>query len=135
MTAVIAIQINNFDAGNLVAFDITQATDPARVVNVAISGTNPYTLEFEPPVNPGTTETYLLLPSDAGRIPVGLIEDTAADLAHHSQRSRLYSNHPTRDLGWDANGDAYAWLDDLVALATRTQGLRVKVVGCAGYLR
>jgi hypothetical protein len=66
-------QINNFDAGNPVAFDITQATDPARVVNVEVSGTNPYTLEFEPPVNPGMTETYLLLPSDAGRVPVGLI--------------------------------------------------------------
>jgi hypothetical protein len=119
-------QINNFDAGNLVAFDITQATDPARVVNVAISGTNPYTLEFEPPVNPGTTETYLLLPSDAGRIPVGLIEDTAADLALTTNGAD-YILITHRDLGWDANGDAYGWLDDLVALR-EDQGLRVKVV-------
>jgi hypothetical protein len=119
-------QINNFDAGNLVAFDITQATDPARVVNVAISGTNPYTLEFEPPVNPGMTETYLLLPSDAGRVPVGLIEDTAADLAHTANAAD-YILITHRDLGWDADGDAYAWLDDLVALR-EDQGLRVKVV-------
>jgi hypothetical protein len=119
-------QINNFDASNLVAFDITQATDTARVVNVEVSGTNPYTLEFEPPVNPGTTETYLLLTSDASRTPVGLIEDTAADLALTANGAD-YILITHRDLGWDANGDAYGWLDDLVALR-QDQGLRVKVV-------
>jgi hypothetical protein len=122
-------QINNFDTSNLVAFDITQTTDPARVVNVEISGTNPYSLEFEPPVNPGATETYLVLRSDAGRIPVGLTEDTAADLALTANGAD-YILITHRDLGWDANGDAYGWLDDLVALR-EGQGLRVKVVDVA----
>jgi hypothetical protein len=122
-------QINNFDADNLVAFDITQATDPARVVNVAISGTNPYTLEFEPPINPGATETYLVLRSDAGKVPVGLVEDTAADLALETNGAD-YILITHRDLGWDVNGDAYGWLNDLVALR-EDQGLRVKVVDVA----
>ena len=119
-------QIDSFDASNLMVFDITQATDAARVVNVGISGTNPYTLEFEPPVNPGATETYLVLKSDASMIPVGLIEDTAADLALTTNGAD-YILITHRDLGWDANGNAYAWLDDLVALR-EDQGLRVKVV-------
>jgi len=119
-------QITDFDAANLVAFDITQTTDPARVVNVAINGPNPYTVEFEPPVNPGATETYLVLQSDTGKIPVGLIEDTAADLALTANAAD-YILITHRDLGWDANGDAYAWLNDLVALR-EGQGLRVKVV-------
>ncbi|MBW2437158.1 MAG: hypothetical protein JRF29_07755, partial [Deltaproteobacteria bacterium] len=119
-------RINNFNTGDLVTFDITQATDPARVVNSAISGSNPYTLEFEPPLNPGAIETYLVLTSDAVSIPVGLIEDTAADLALTTNAAD-YILITHRDLGWDANGDAYGWLDDLVALR-EDQGLRVKVV-------
>jgi hypothetical protein len=119
-------QISDFNASNLVVFDITQAADTARVVNLEISGPNPYTLEFEPPVNPGATETYLVLKSDAGKIPVGLIEDTAADLALTANGAD-YILITHRDLGWDANGDAYGWLDDLVALR-EGQGLRVKVV-------
>ena len=119
-------QISDFDAANLVVFDITQATDTARVVNLGISGTDPYSLEFEPPVNPGATETYLVLTSDAGKIPVGLIEDTAADLALTANAAD-YILITHRDLGWDANGDAYGWLNDLVALR-EGQGLRVKVV-------
>ena len=119
-------QIDNFDVRNLVVFDITQATDAARVVNVGISGTNPYTLEFEPPVNPGATETYLVLESNASMIPVGLIEDTAADLALTANGAD-YILITHRDLGWDANSDIYGWLADLVALR-EDQGLRVKVV-------
>jgi hypothetical protein len=119
-------QISDFVASNLVVFDITQATETARVVNLDISGTKPYTLEFEPPVNPGATETYLVLTSDASKIPVGLIEDTAADLALTANGAD-YILITHRDLGWDANGDAYGWLDDLVALR-EGQGLRVKVV-------
>ncbi|MGD2187352.1 MAG: C25 family cysteine peptidase, partial [Desulfobacterales bacterium] len=119
-------QISDFDAGNLVAFDITQATDPARVVNVEISGTNPYNFEFEPPVNPGATETYLVLTSNSSKVPVGLIEDTAADLALTANGAD-YILITHRDLGWDGNGDAYGWLEDLVALR-EGQGLRVKVV-------
>jgi hypothetical protein len=107
-------------------FDITQATDVGRVANVAISGSNPYTVEFEPPVNPGTTATYLVLDDDARMIPVGLIADTAADLADTANGAD-YILITHRDLGWDAGGNPYGWLDDLVALR-EDQGLRVKVV-------
>jgi len=119
-------QIDGFDTSDLVVFDITSATDVGRVANVEISGSNPYTLEIEPPVNPGTTATYLVLASDAGMIPVGLIEDTAADLADTANAAD-YILITHRDLGWDAGGDAYGWLSDLVALR-EDQGLRVKVV-------
>jgi hypothetical protein len=119
-------QIGGFNTHTLMVFDITQATDVGRVANVEISGSNPYTLEFEPPVNPGTTAAYLVLESDAGMLPKGLIEDTAADLADTANGAD-YILITHRDLGWDANGDAYGWLDDLVALR-QAQGLRVKVV-------
>jgi hypothetical protein len=119
-------QISNFDAANLVAFDITQATDTARVVNAEISGANPYTLVFEPPFNPGASETYLVLKSDAGMVPVALIEDTAADLANTANGAD-YILITHRDLGWEVNGDASGWLQDLAALR-QAQDLRVKVV-------
>jgi hypothetical protein len=119
-------QINNFDANNLELFDITQATDAARVVNAEVTGTNPYALAFEPPINPGETETYLVLKSDASMTPVELTEDTAADLADTANGAD-YILITHRDLGWDANGDPYGWLQDLVNLR-EGQGLRVKVV-------
>jgi hypothetical protein len=122
-------QIDGFTSDTLMVFDITQTSDVGRVANVAISGSNPYTLEFEPPVNPGATATYLVLESDASMIPVGLIEDTAADLADNANGAD-YILITHRDLGWNANSDAYGWLNDLVALR-EDQGLRVKVVDVA----
>ena len=122
-------QINGFDTNDLVVFDITSATDPARVANVVISGSNPYTVEFEPPVNPGTTETYLVLDTAACKVPVGMSGDVASDLADTANGAD-YILITHRDLGWDANGDAYGWLSDLVALR-ESQGLRVKVVDVA----
>jgi hypothetical protein len=122
-------QIDDFSTSTPRIFDITDATDVSRVANVAINGSNPYTLEFEPPVDPGATATYLVLDADASMIPVGLIEDTAADLADNANGAD-YILITHRDLGWDVNGDAYGWLDDLVTLR-EGQGLRVKVVDVA----
>jgi hypothetical protein len=119
-------QINDFGTHALRVFDITDANDVSRVANVAISGSNPYTLEFEPPVDPAATATYLVLDADATMIPVGLIEDTAANLAD-SANGADYILITHRDLGWDVNGDVYGWLNDLVTLR-ESQGLRVKVV-------
>jgi hypothetical protein len=119
-------QIDGFNTNTLRVFDITDATDVGRVVNVEISGSNPYTLAFEPPVNPGTTPTYLVLASDASMIPWGLVEDAGADLADTANGAD-YILITHRDLGWDANGDPYGWLEDLTALR-QAQGLRVKVV-------
>jgi hypothetical protein len=70
-----------------------------------------------------------VLRSDAGKVPVGLVEDTAADLALETNGAD-YILITHRDLGWDVNGDAYGWLNDLVALR-EDQGLRVKVVDVA----
>jgi hypothetical protein len=119
-------QLDGFNNNALMVFDITEATDVSRVANVEISGSNPYTLEFEPPVNPATTATYLVLASDAAMVPRGLIADTAADLADTANGAD-YILITHRDLGWDAGGNPYGWLDDLVALR-EDQGLRVKVV-------
>jgi len=119
-------QVDGFNNSALMVFDITEPTDISRVANFSISGSNPYTAEFEPPVNPGTTATYLVLASDATMVPVGLAEDTAADLADNANGAD-YILITHRDLGWDAVGNAYGWLNDLVALR-ENQGLRVKVV-------
>jgi hypothetical protein len=119
-------QIDGFNTGTLMVLDITQAADVGRVAHVEISGSNPYTLEFEPPANPGTTATYLVLDSGAGMNPVAMTGDTAADLADTANGAD-YILITHRDLGWDVNGDAYGWLSDLVALR-EDQGLRVKVV-------
>jgi hypothetical protein len=119
-------QLDGFNNSALMVFDITDATDVSRVANVAISGGNPYTMEFEPPANPGTTATYLVLASDAAMVPKGLIADNAADLAYTANGAD-YILITHRDLGWDAGGNPYGWLDDLVALR-EDQGLRVKVV-------
>jgi len=52
--------INNFSTNNLLVFDITDTGDVARIENAQIAGTGPYNLEFEPPTNPGASETYLM---------------------------------------------------------------------------
>ncbi len=121
--------IDGFAAADLLVYDISSAADPARVLNAAISGSGPYSLAFEPPTNPGAAETFLVLESDADKVPVGLIEDTAADLAHTaSGADYILITH--RDLGWDQNGDVYPWLTGLVDLR-ENQGLRVAVVDVA----
>jgi hypothetical protein len=119
-------QLDGFNSSDLMVFDISEATDVSRVANVAIGGSNPYTVEFEPPVDPGTTATYLVLESDAAMVPAGLIADSASDLAD-TVNGADYVLITHRDLGWDAGGNPYGWLDDLVALR-EDQGLRVKVV-------
>ena len=122
-------QIDGFNANNLVVFDISDPRDVAKVTDYQITGTDPYTLEFEPPANPGASETYWVLPPASSMVPVELIEDTAADLAD-STNGADYILITHRDLGWDVNGDAYGWLNDLVDLR-EDQGLRVKVVDVA----
>jgi hypothetical protein len=119
-------QIDGFNDNSLAVFDISEPNDVAKVTNYQITGANPYSLEFEPSFNPEATETYWVIASGSSMVPVGLVEDTAADLAHTANGAD-YILITHRDLGWDANGDAYGWLDDLVALR-EGQGLRVKVV-------
>ena len=119
-------QIDGFDTTDLVVFDISDPTNVVKVSNYQISGANPYTLEFEPPLNPEATDTYWVLASGASMVPVGLIEDMAADLALTANGAD-YMLITHRDLGWDQNNDLYPWLEELVALR-ENQGLRVKVI-------
>ena len=56
-----------------------------------------------------------MLPPVAVKPPVAMIVDTAADLADTANGAD-YILITHRDLGWDANGNAYEWLSDLVAL-------------------
>jgi CheY-like chemotaxis protein len=115
--------IDDFTDNNLLSFDISDPTNVVKIDNAIITGTNPYSFEFEPTT---AGSAYLVLASEVSKIPVGLIEDTAADLAHNaSGADYILITH--RDLGWDQNGDQLAWLTDLVA-HRQDQGLRVEVV-------
>jgi len=115
--------IDGFITNNLIAYDISNPADVAIIENPAISGAAPYSFEFEPSAY---GDTYLVLASEAGKVPLALVEDRPADLAHNaSGADYILITH--RDLGWAQNGDANRWLDDLVALR-EAQGLRVQVV-------
>jgi CheY-like chemotaxis protein len=114
--------IDGFSDNTLFAYDISDPTDVAIIDNAVISGANPYRFEFEPAT---AGSTYLVLASETGKIPVGLIEDTAADLAlNASGADYILITH--RDLGWNQNGDQLAWLTDLIT-HREAQGLRVFV--------
>ena len=114
--------IDGFTSNNLVAYDISDPADVAIIENPAISGANPYSFEFEPTAY---GDTYLVLASEAVRVPLALVEDRPADLAHNpSGADYILITH--RDLGWNQNGDPLNWLTDLIA-HREAQGLRVFV--------
>jgi CheY-like chemotaxis protein len=114
--------IEGFSSSPLLAYDISNSLDLVKIDNAFISDTNPYSFEFEPTT---VGSTYLVLAPEVSKIPVGLIEDTAANLAlNASGADYMLITH--RDLGWDQNGDELAWLTDLVA-HRQDQGLRVFV--------
>ena len=58
--------------------------------------------EFGIPLNTGIPQTHPECLSDAGKISVGLIEDTAADMAPNANgvECMLFTH---RDLSWDIN--------------------------------
>jgi hypothetical protein len=115
--------IDGFSETTLLAYDISDPTDVVIIDNAVISGVNPYSFEFEPAT---AGSAYLVLASAVSKIPVGLIEDTAADLAlNASGADYILVTH--RDLGWDQNGGQLAWLTDLIT-HREDQGLRVQVV-------
>jgi CheY-like chemotaxis protein len=114
--------IDGFSSDTLYAYDISEPADVVKIENALIAGANPYSFEFEPAT---AGSVYLVLASEVSKIPVGLIEDTAADLAHNASGAD-YMLITHRDLGWDQNGDQLDWLTDLVA-HREAQGLRVFV--------
>ncbi|MGA1844575.1 MAG: DUF2341 domain-containing protein [bacterium] len=119
-------RISGFTGNDLLAFDITSAADVQRIVNFDLSGSGPYTLECEPDPNITGERTYLVLSSDMTKTPTSISPDTASTLSD-PENGADYILITHRDLGWDSNGDLYAWLTGLVSLR-EAQGLRVKVV-------
>ena len=97
----------------------------ATVTNLQITGSGPFSLEFEPPPS-GLTDRYLVISADNVKTPEGISEDAASDLAD-TQNGADYILITHKDIGWEAGGAQYSWLTDLVALR-EDGGLRVKVV-------
>ncbi|MBW2438092.1 MAG: hypothetical protein JRF29_12485 [Deltaproteobacteria bacterium] len=114
--------IDGFSNNSFLAYDISNPAAVARIKNAVIAGSDPYSLEFRPKV---AGDTYLVITADAVNIPVGLIQDTAANLAAAANGAD-YILVTHRDVGWDANGHRRGWLTDLVA-HREAQGLRVFV--------
>jgi len=121
--------IDDFSTNDLLIFDISDPTDVATIENAVISGADPYSLEFEPPINPGATETYLIISAADYKNPVSISQDSSSDLADtDNEADYILITH--KDIGWDGAGDPYSWLDDLVELR-EDGGLAVKVIDVA----
>ena len=118
--------IADFTENNLMAFDVTDATDVKRIVDVSVAGSDPYSLSFEPPVESGD-RSYLTLSSGA-LITTGfsMVEDAASDLADSTNEAD-YIVIAANDIGWDSNGVERSWLTNLLD-HRQSQGLRVKAV-------
>jgi hypothetical protein len=118
--------IENFSTDELMVFDITDADDVARVANHEITGSGPYTLEFET-ADDGQAHTYAVLAdAQANTSVAGIVEDSVSDLGD-SANGTDYILITHKDIGWDGGGQLRSWVQDLVALR-KAQGLRVKVV-------
>jgi hypothetical protein len=118
-------QVSEFSGNDISAFDITSAGDVELLINLQITGTGPYSLDFEPQTGV-EQRTYLVLSSSALKTPVALSEDFPSNLTDPANGAD-YILITHRDLGWNVNGYPYLWLTDLVSLR-ESQGLRVKVV-------
>jgi hypothetical protein len=117
--------VTGFGSNELQAFDISDAADVARVVTAPAAGIS---LTFEPPAG-GGEHTYLVVEATQLKSAVQIVEDEPSTL-YDEANGADYILITHRDIGWDANGDEYAWLTDLTALR-QAQGLRVKVVDVA----
>jgi hypothetical protein len=114
--------IDGFGNNDLLAYDISNPAAVAKIEKAVIAGSDPYAIDFKPQV---AGDTYLVIAADTVNIPVGLIQDAAANLADTANGAD-YILVTHRDVGWDANGHPYSWLTDLVA-HREAQGLRVFV--------
>jgi hypothetical protein len=118
--------IDGFSTDTLAAYDITEPTDVMRIVDYAVSGPDgegKYSIDFEPA---SLGDTYYVASSAAVYAPDALTKDTASSL-FDTDNGADYLLITHRKIGWDINGDAYGWLEDLTTLR-QAQGLRVQVV-------
>ncbi|MEJ2102051.1 MAG: C25 family cysteine peptidase, partial [Desulfobacterales bacterium] len=123
--------IDDFSTNDLLIFDISNPSDVARIENAQIDSTGPFSFSvgFEPPINPGTTETYLVISAANYKTPVSISEDQGSDLADSdNQADYILITHT--DIGWESGGDAQPWLTALVELREEG-GFEVKVVNVA----
>jgi hypothetical protein len=123
-------QVTGFNGDSFLAYDITSPSDVKEIANFQMSGSGPYTMEMEPRSGSGQ-RTYLVLGTDQVKSPVSIVQDTPSNLASTSNGAD-YILITHRDLGWDASGTPYPWLDgnnpsSIVSLR-QGQGMRVKVV-------
>jgi len=125
-----AYQILGFGGSEILAFDITSAGDVRRILNAQTTDMGgSYRFDMEPLYGTGE-RTYLVLSMGVLKTPVDIYEVVDPKLSD-SINGADYILITHRDLGWDGNGDAYSWLNDLVTLR-QTQGLRVKAVDVSG---
>jgi hypothetical protein len=117
--------IDDFNTAAIRVFDVSEPTDVAKVTNIQISETAPFSVEFEPPPT-GGTDSYLVISADSYKIPEAIVEDVPSDLSD-TENSADYILITHKDIGWDGTGAQHSWLTDLVALR-QAQGLGVKVV-------
>jgi hypothetical protein len=115
--------ITNVNGSEHLVYDISDAADVGRVVNAEVDVDE---VEFEPQTGAAGTRSYVVLSDTALKTPAAIVADTAGDLGN-TQNEADYILITHRDLGWDEDGDAYDWLNDLIALR-QAQGLRVRVV-------
>jgi hypothetical protein len=114
--------IDGFSSNSLLAYDISDPAAVAKIDNAVITGSDPYSIEFEPA---DYGDTYLVLASDTVHIPVGLTSNTSGILADTANGAD-YILITHRDVGWDGSGDQRPWLANLIA-HRQAQGLRVFV--------
>jgi hypothetical protein len=117
-------QVSGFSASDLELFDVTAPGAPRRITDFQVTGSGPYTVEFEPAET--GDRTYLVLDSSALKTPAGITRDTPSTLASSSNGAD-YILITHRMLGWDEGGSPQPWLKRLVSLRQK-QGLRVKAV-------
>jgi hypothetical protein len=117
-------QVSGFSGSEIELFDVTLPAETKRISDFQVTGSGPYTVEFEP-AEMGQ-RTYVVLASSALKTPAGITRDTPSTLAS-SANGADYILVTHRMLGWDGGGSPQPWLKRLVSLR-QGQGLRVKVV-------
>jgi hypothetical protein len=120
------LRVTDLAGAELLAFDITEPENVSRSVNFQTSGGGPYSLEFTPPNGAAAARTYLVLSVDALLPPRAVTADAASNLTEFANGAD-YIVITHRNLGWDGNGDQYAWLTDLLA-QRQAQGHRMMAV-------
>ncbi|MCU0561925.1 MAG: C25 family cysteine peptidase, partial [Desulfobacterales bacterium] len=114
--------IGNLSGPGAELFDITEEAEPRRVVNGAVSGAGPYTLEVQPAGAAGERR-YLAL--GAVGPPAGIAAAGGWEFMDAGQGAD-WILITSRAVGWREDGSQQAWVEELTGLR-RDQGLRTQV--------